>query len=255
LSKLSLLRSDLKLKIIFSLLENEKGLSELKKETQTRETTISHSLKELENMELTTKISGIYKLTPLGILEAQIYKGCYLSVETLKKHKDFWATHDTSCIPLNCIWTIGDIENSNLIKSTNVDLQKVHDNSINLIGTSKTIFTASPIFHHDYIPVFTEILASGGKVKLIITQEVLEKLASIEDVLNKYMFEGNLELYVNNNLKLALTVTEKFWSLGLFSSSGEFDYTNDLVGSSIEGIEWGRQLFEKIRINSVNITK
>ena len=69
---LSPLRSELKINIMLSLLNGEKNLSELKSVIDTRETTILHVLKDFENLSLSEKTHGTYKLTSLGFLEAQI---------------------------------------------------------------------------------------------------------------------------------------------------------------------------------------
>jgi predicted transcriptional regulator len=151
--------------------------------------------------------------------------------------------------------TLGAIENSNLIKSTQVDLQKVHENFIQLLGGAKTIFGISPIFHEDYIIVLRKVLNQPeSKITLIVTNTVLDKFKQLDDTqLNKHITEGNLQIFLNDNLKIALTVTEKNWSMGLFTLSGEYDYTNDLVGTGKEGVEWGYQLFKTILEQSTKI--
>jgi predicted transcriptional regulator len=236
------------------LLEGEKKVAELEKELQSRSTTILHALKEQEKIEIITKYSGTYKLTQLGILEAQTCKMYLLSQSTLKKHKNFWLTHDISNIPPTLLMKIGYLEDSVLIKSTGVDLQMVHDHLIDLLLPSKTIIGISPIFHPDYVATFREILALGGNVDLIVTQEVLKKLNQTDiKQMNKYTSEGHLQVYLNDNIKFASTVTEKNWTLGLFNLSGEYDYTNDLIGNGEQGIEWGHQLFKKTLKTSTKV--
>jgi predicted transcriptional regulator len=251
---LSPLKSELKTSVLLSLLESGKKITELEKEIQTRGTTILHALKELEQIELTTKSSGVYKLTQLGIIEAQICKMCYLSCKTLDKHRDFWLTHDVSGIPSTLMTDIGALENSVLVTVTDVDLQKVHQNYLDLLSSSRTIFGVSPLFHPDYILAFGEILARGSSVDLIITRKVLEKLKQTNDEqMNKHISEGSLRIYLNDDLKFGLTVTEKCLSFGLFYPSGIYDYSSDLICDKEEGIDWGLQLFRKILENSTKM--
>jgi predicted transcriptional regulator len=229
------------------LLEGEQRLSDLKEKVKTQETTIAHVLQELAQLNITTKSNGIYKLTPLGILETQICIGCNLSFDVLEKHKDFWLTHDISAISPTLMRSIGAIEKSILIKSTSVDLQKVHNNFLEILLASKIIYGISPIFHPDFINAFIEVLGKGNKIQLVVNNDVLEKIKQkANDLLTKYMSEGNLQIFLNDNLKLALTVTECSWSLGLFNLAGEYDYTNDLVGGEKEGLDWGYRLFKEI---------
>ncbi|MCL1970002.1 MAG: DUF1724 domain-containing protein [Candidatus Bathyarchaeota archaeon] len=241
------LRSEQKMCILLSLLEGEKKLSDLEIACQTRGTTILHNLKELETLELTTKSKGVYKLTPLGIIEAQICKGVNLSLEVLIKHKDFWLSHDTSGIPPVLARELGALEGSILIKDTGIELQKVHNNFMDLLLTSKTVSGISPIFHPDYIKMFEKILSQGGKVRLIITNAVLERLKQeANNLVGKYTKEGNLEIYVNDNIKVAITITERGVSWGLFNLLGEYDYANDLICEGKEARDWGHQLFVKL---------
>ncbi|MDR0471753.1 MAG: DUF1724 domain-containing protein [Nitrososphaerota archaeon] len=256
MSYLTPLRSDLKLSILLSLLEGKKKLGDIGKETKTRETTILHALKELEQLELTTKSDGTYQLTTLGVLEIQICKGSYQSFDILKKYKDFWLTHDISCIPPTLMMKIGDLTDSVLIKATATDLQKVHETYIELLLSSKTMLGISPIFHSEYVYAVTEILRQGGNISLIVTPEILENIQQRDpdpENTSKHISDGSLEIYLNDDLKVGLTITEKVWSLGLFSLSGEYDYTRDLRGNGEEGLEWGKQLFRKMLEKSTKV--
>ncbi len=256
MSYLTPLRSDLKLSILLSLLESKKKLAELGKETKTRETTILHVLKELEQLELTTKTGGAYQLTTLGILETQICKGSYQAFDVLKKYKDFWATHDVSCIPPTLMMKIGDLGNSELVKSTSTELQKVHETFIAMLLSSRSIAGISPIFHPDFMNVILEILNQGGNVTLVVNDKVLEEIKQRDkqgEYTAKYIDNASLQIYLNNNIRVALTVTEKTWSIGLFSISGEYDYSTDLIGHGEEGLEWGNQLFKKVLAQSTKV--
>ncbi len=245
---------DLRQNVMLSLLESEKKIADLEKETQTRSSTILHALKELEEMELTTKTSGVYKLTTLGIIEAQIYKRNNQTFNVLKKHKEFWLNHDISAIPPNLMMTLGALENSVLIKPTDVDLHKVHEHSIQLLSASKDILGISPIFHPDYVSVVKEILDNAGKVSLIVSRNVLEKIEQASNgTLSKYFSDNSLQIFLNDDPRVALTLTEDKLSLGLYSLSGKYDYDNDLICDGPAGYEWGKQLYNHILDKSVKI--
>jgi len=256
MSRLFTLKSELKIDILFSLLEGDKTLSKLKEELpQTRETSILHVLKQLECLELSTRTNGAYKLTPLGVIEAQICKGCNLSGAVLDNHKNFWLTHDVSVIPASLMMNFGALSKAYMIKSTHVDLQKVHNTVIQLLLPAKNLLCVTPIFHTDYIKTFDEILNKGNKIELIVTSEVLEKITQDGNVeaFNKHIKSENLQLYLNNNLKFALTVTENNLTLGLFNLTGEYDYTTDLICEEQTGLQWGHQLFRNTLEQSTKI--
>ncbi|MDR1993108.1 MAG: DUF1724 domain-containing protein [Nitrososphaerota archaeon] len=255
MSYLTPLKSDLKLGIIISLLGSKKKLSELAKDTRTRETTILHILKELEQLGLTVKSDGTYQLTPLGILEAHICKGCSRSLDVLKKHKEFWLTHDTSVIPPVLINNIGALDEAVLVKTGEVDLEKVLENFISIVASSKVIAGVSPVFHPDYITVFEELINRNCKVELIVTSKVLAKIQTHpnHERLENFIAEGKIGLYLNDSLRFALTVTDKYVSFGLFNLSGTYDSSVDLICSGEEALEWGNQMFKQTLDKSTKV--
>jgi predicted transcriptional regulator len=51
-------------------------------------------------------------------------------------------------------------------------------------------------------------------------------------------------VFLKDELKIALALTESSFSLGLFALSGTYDDSMDLRSTSIEAINWGERLFE-----------
>lgn len=242
---LSPIRSELKLKIMLNLLSGEKNLAQLKSVVDTRETTILHVLKEFENLSLSEKTHGIYKLTSLGFIEAQICQQCVTASETIEKFKDFWLNHDVSAIPESLITRIGALKEASLIKAESSELGKVHETFMQVLLSAKKIRGISPIFHPDYVAAFRHLLSQGNSVELILTNSVFGKTLDSADakLLQKFIVEGKLTLFIREDLKFALTVTESSFSLGLFGINGKYDYTNDLISLSPAAIEWGEELF------------
>ena len=249
---LSPLRSELKFNIMLSLLAGEKNLSELRSVVDARETTILHVLKEFENLALSAKSHGIYHLTSLGFLEAQICRQCFAATEVVGAFKDFWLTHDVSAIPVPLIIRLGALKDSLLIRTESSDLEKVHETFMQVLLSSKKIRGISPIFHPDYVFAFKTLLSQGNSVELILTSAVLSRTLESADakLLHKYMAEDKLMVFIREDLRVALTVTESSFSLGLFGLSGEYDYDNDLVSLNPAAVEWGEELFKSILAGS-----
>jgi predicted transcriptional regulator len=254
------LRSELKLKILLSLQEGAKKLSVIKNEVNTRETTILHILKEFEGMDLTSKSEGMYSLTSLGTIEAQFCRGYYSAGSVIENFKDFWLSHDVSVIPTQLMLTIGALQDSNLVKTELEALNKVHENFMQVLLSSKNLKGISPIFHPDYVMALAKLLETDNPIELILTKAVLTKTfasASTEqnELTKKYIQNGKLKLYLNENVKVALTITDSVFSLGLFKLNGEYDYTADLVSFSRDAMQWGEQLFENMLKDSVPVKK
>lgn len=245
---LSPLKSELKLKILLSLLPDGKNLSGLKSIVDARETTILHVLEEFEKQSLTAKSHGVYSLTSLGIVEAQISNQIYSTAEVVGNFKEFWLNHDVSPIPAPLLLRLGALKDSTLIKNESSDLGKVHETFMQVLLSSKKIKGISPIFHPDYVSAVRHLLSQGNSVELVLNESVLRKiLGSAEaELLRKYMVEGNLKIFLKENLKIALTITEKSFSLGLFDLEGEYDYSMDLISLNREAIMWGEDLFRGV---------
>ena len=55
---------------------------------------------------------------------------------------------------------------------------------------------------------------------------------------------GTLKIFLNEDIRVALTVTDKTLSLGLFTSEGDYDDNMDLISTSPNAIRWGADLFQ-----------
>lgn len=246
----ALLRSELKQKTLLSLLRSPKKLADLKVDIDSTETTILHVLKDFEKLGLTTKTTGIYSLSPLGRIEAQICQDAYSVAQVMEKFKEFWLLHDIEPIPANLLCKLGAFVDAQLVKSERSELGKVHDTFLKLIANSKKVLGTSPIFHPDFVGLFKAVLNSGGTIELVVTNEVFNKTfesaISTRDgeLFQRYMTENRLKIYLNDDLKIALTVTENILSLGLFHLNGEYDYTTDLVSTNPAALQFGEDIFQ-----------
>jgi predicted transcriptional regulator len=246
----ALFRSELKQEILLHLLKGDKRLSELKAELESTETTILHVLKEFEKLDLTTKSVGTYSLSSLGRIEAQICNECYQATEVMEKFKDFWLTHDVKPIPPSLALKIGSLQQATLVKTESSELGKVHATYLKMMANTKKVVGTSPIFHQDYLGAFKELLNQGGTIDLILTSAVLgktlENAVSTGDgeLFEKFMSEGRLKIYIIDELKIALTVTENLFSMGLFDLNGQYDYGMDLISLDPESLQWGEEVFQ-----------
>ncbi len=252
---LSPLRSELKLKILLSLLNSGKKISDLRVDAETRDTTILHVLEEFGELNLTTKAQGLYKLSPLGIIEAKLVKEFISSVDVVEKFKDFWLSHNVSDIPTHLLQNIGALKDSQLVQTRAAELGIVHQTFIEGIKTSKKIKGISPIFHPDFIASFGQLLDQGTTIELIVSSDVLNKITGFVDLnaIKKCLEEDKLRVFLNDNLKIALALTESSFSLGLFTLSGTYDDNMDLQSTSGEAIRWGERLFEDVVKSSQRI--
>ncbi len=243
---LQLFRSDLKLNLVSSLFHDDKKLATLRDELGSSGSTIIHALQDLEAVNLTSKNGKEYSLTSLGVLAALIIDEINSAVEVLEKFEDFWLEHDLMAIPRVQLKGIGALRDSVLIANDSVELDKVHTTFKQLLASSRRVRGVSPILHTDFIGTFQYLLGEGAEVDLIVTGDVLKRTMDLADSaeLLQYVMTDKLRIYVMDQVRVALTVTENSFSLGLFTNDGNYDYSRDLVSNSEDAIEWGENLFQ-----------
>jgi predicted transcriptional regulator len=239
-------RSQLKLDILASLLLGEKKLGALREELGSSGSTIIHALSDLEELKLVRQAGKHYSLTPLGVIEAQLLEEASSAVLVLERFRDFWLTHDVAAIPSRLLRRLGALEDSILVQNDSVELNRVHSTFQQILLTSRRVWGLSPIFHPDFVGVFQRLLGEGASVELVLTKGVFERVLSLADEgqFTGYVKDGMLGILVAEGLRVALTVTENSFSMGLFGVDGEYDYTRDLVSNSQEAIGWGEELFQ-----------
>jgi predicted transcriptional regulator len=120
-----------------------------------------------------------------------------------------------------------------------------------MMANTKKVQGTFPIFHPDFVSLFKAVLNSGGTIELVVTNEVFNKTfenaISTRDgeLFQQFLIDGKLQIYLLDDLKIALTVTENIFSLGLFNPNGVYDYTTDLVSVHPRALQFGEEIFHE----------
>ena len=169
----------------------------------------------------------------------------------ISKFQKFWLNHDISPIPPELIKKIGDLYNSSLVESDSGEIYKPHETYSKLLLKSNYIKGVSPILSLKFIELFQNmIMESDVDIELILTDDVITKIIEGVDLekleyLNNSMSQGKVKLWViDNDVRIAFTVTDQYLSLGLFHEYGGYDHTKDLISDDHDAIAWGNRLFE-----------
>lgn len=239
--------SNLRKNILIFLNEHERSLGDLRDGLNISSTTALHALKELERSNLTfQKRNKNYGLTNIGRIMAIKLMDFINAEEVLNKYERFWLEHDLSGIPDHMLGKIGWLNGSNLVEDTATDIFKVHTNFIALLAAANEIKGISSIFVPEFMSLFADLIINKKvDVELILTKEVIEKIDIT--IINNIISDKSLKfkLYLTKEeTRAAFTVTDNFFSLGLYHINGNYDYNRDLLSYEKKGIEWGKNLFE-----------
>ena len=245
--------SDLRRGILLSLRGREKALSELRNELNVSSTTAIHALRDLEKDNLISQDENRnYGLTKIGEIIALKLVDFIDAIGMLKKHEDFWLTHDLSGIPQHLLEKIGDLSNSILIVNTPTDLFKSHTFLLQILETANEVKGIYPVFHLEHLKLIEELVKRKRiDVELIVTNDVLENIAGLvetEEDFENFLREHNLALSaMDEDIKIALTLTDTMFYLGLFADNGIYDYNTALISDDEKALSWGRTLHDHYR--------
>jgi predicted transcriptional regulator len=260
--------SDIRRNILLCLKEGKKSLAALRSSLQkisssatisakVSSSTIIHGLRELEKSDLVFEDKDRnYLLTNIGRMITMKLLDFTSAVDVLRKQKRFWSEHDLSGIPDHLLEKIGLLKDSEIIHIDVLDIVKTHSSYISFIKKAKWIKGVSPIYSPDYTTVFKELIEKNINTNLILSESVYNKstqIIGLENLKNAISTYGLEISVIHEKLSVAFTVTESFFSLGLFNNNGVYDNTQDLVSTDENAIRWGIELFEYYREKGVQV--
>lgn len=242
-----MVKSKIRLKIMFSLLEGPKSMKEINETQNLSFATISNNMKRLVEENLVKKVENTFEITSFCKLKLDSIIDFQQSTTFSNRFEDLLLDHDISGIPDFLIQDMGVFFDSELVQSIPVDIYKTHNTFINLLSESKEIFGVSPISHPDYTVLFQDLIKTDVKSCLILTDDIIKRTVTIADLktLTGSITNKNLELRrYSADLKIAFTVADNFVSLGFFSDDGTYDQNRDLVSKNKDAIDWTKRLFD-----------
>lgn len=238
--------SGVRVKLLISLNKERMMIDQMKTEFDYRTSTLLPVLAELKSKELIYKKGGYYDVTPFGRLVSTKLIDFIETLHMFKTQEQFWKNHETYGIPDLFFRNIGSLSRSRLIEDTPADLFATHRRFIQLLEGCEVINGVSPFLHPDFPNVFKAFIEHEAAVHLVVTRPVLELMHERHaDILEHVGGMPNFSMRViEDDLKVAFTVTENILSLGFFRQDGTYDYSTDLVSEDAAAIEWGNALFE-----------
>ncbi len=247
-------RSGVRSKIMLILLEGGKTVGELEKITNTRSTTLLHSIKDLIDLDLVEKKHQAYSLTNIGRIQAVALEDLLNTIITINRHHKFWRYHDLSSIPLELQKSIGMLGSGEIIEDAPETPLKIWEDFINSLITAKVIRSVTSIMIKGFITAIPKAIESGADVEIIVTNEVLEAISMWKDYINKDLRKENFKLFViDDDVKISFTMTESFLKMGLANIDGSFDLGADVMYRGEKPVMWGTMFYDYYKRQSKRI--
>jgi len=238
--------SGVRVKLLISLNKERMMVDQMKTEFGYRTSTILPVLAELKSKELIYKKGGYYDVTPFGRLVSTKLIDFIETLHMFKTQEQFWKNHETYGIPDLFFRTLGSLSRSRILKPDTTDILAVYANFAEMLGSCRVIDGVSPFMYHELPGLFKRFTEQGVAIRLVVTRKVLELMRERYNYLLELSESvPNFSMRViEDDLKVAFTVTENILSLGFFRQDGTYDYSTDLVSEDAAAIEWGNALFE-----------
>ncbi len=245
-----LAKSEIRLKILSELDKEPNNVSELVKKTNITYSSISSNISKLEKLEYISKSNKKYQVNPMTKVYFKSIMDFKNSVDIVNNFDTFWNKHDLNQLSIDSIKRITDLEQSELVETTPVDIYKTHNTIKKQITDSKNIKAIFPYLHPDYPKLIEEVLSNAGFVELIVPQSIFKELIfNVNKNIRKTAIKkGKLKIYIfNNDLSLYLTLCDETMSLGLFKNDGSFDQNRILISDDENSLNWADELFEHVK--------
>lgn len=233
-----LFNSDIRLKILISLLEGPKGLSLLRETIKSSSSTILHAIYQLEEKGLVIRSKKTYKLSPTGKIISVKVMGILKTISVVERFRDFFLDHDIDSIPQNLLSNIESLHGAVLLESKPENLIEPYNKISEMVLNSSRVWILSAV----YYPFYEDLFESKIKAELVIKNDVLD---SFKTTYNER--EGLSVTGLDRDFNISLIITDNFMAMGLFMSDGLYDPNRFLFSKDEESIEWARTLFRIIR--------
>jgi len=240
--------------LVFQLLEEPRSLTELREHLGISSSNIIPRIKELENKNLVVKDKGKYSLALIGVILAKKVQMVDNLTVLLERNGQFLNEHDLTWTPENLLWRIDELTDCNLVKNVIEDTTATYNVVFGNLIKSKSIVGISPIFNSNYPGFFLSMARQNIPVSIILTDMIFKKVEKDHpDALQAYLECDNAKLYVINDARLALVVTDTFLALSLPHKNGQLDTQTCLVSFEKSALKWGMELFEYYKQRSKEI--
>lgn len=246
--------SDIRIKVLIDLLNGPLKIRDINKRSLLSYSSISSNIHKLCAEGYVEKIHNSFQLTNLGLIYTTILMDFKDVIATISKSSDFWLDHDVSSLSVEDLNKLSSLEGSELIRCNSMDIYKTHKEFKRVFKDSRHLKVIFPYMHPEYPKLIRRLILKGVKVELLVSKGILESFVRDigRDVVKKGLADGNFSLkYLEEDIKIALAISNKFVSVGLFKMDGTYDQNRLLLSDKQKAIDWGLNLFKSYDDNGM----
>jgi predicted transcriptional regulator len=238
--------SEIRLRILKCLNEKDLAMSNIYNETNLSYSSISSNVHKLEDRDYVYNDNGKYKLNDLAKIKLLDLMELNKLFDFTDDFFDFWNDHDVKNIYPEGLKNLNRLYGSKLIESSLENIYKPHNVFKSNILKSMNIKSIFPFIHPEYPNIFRKLIENGAKIKILLPNNIFPNfIRTLDKDMVKNAVENNLfEIKsLKSEIKMSLTVTDNFMSLGIFKNDGSYDQNRILISCKESAIEWGNEVF------------
>ena len=246
--------SDKRRNLLILLNSGPKGWDEIKQTLMVTSTGMLPQVKILEEECLIERDGRKFFLTPMGRVLAAFLEPLVKTVEVFEKNQNFWCEHNLEVLPDEILFDVKDLGNYRLLDVPDAELFDINPFLNNLVQ-SKTIKGISHTVHPKFPEFFLTLANKCEQSSLIFTPGVFKIVSEkYREMLEEYLLCKNASLYVSKeDLKFSFVVSDSYFSISLFYSTGAFDSKHDVISQNPSALAWGEKIFAYFREKSEKI--
>lgn len=251
-----LLASKMRPLLLLLLSESSYDLNGFREELDKPSASILHGLKELERINLIKKNFKRYSLSSKGVLCSASLKKLFKDLYIFQINRDFWLNHSIESIPQDSLKNAYLLKDSIFVESDEHNLSKSFSKYLDLLSSCGDMELILPIFLEEHLEIILENLENGHNLLLITNEDVLSSLKNSRYYADLVDFskKGQITIRkVDHDLRIFLTICDRFMSLNLFYKDGLFDNSCFILNEYPDGIEWARILFKNYLEKSIRV--
>lgn len=242
-----ILRSEMRIKILFYLLNEDLTLSQLT-ERGLNYNSLYTNIKQLESRGFLLKRDDCYAVSNVGRKKVAYLRKLSNLANNLTALEDYLNSHLICDYDLDALASIPDNAHYEIFNKKNTDPYNViHRFTSNMIkGTgNKCILTN---IHQEYYE-FNKRFDTSSELEILTEKKLMDYL--LEDyALFSGERTGNVKVKPVNSINLSLVVNDEEMMLMLYNGDGSYDPTSAIVSNDTKLIDWAYKLFDEIALSS-----
>lgn len=235
--------------LLLLLMEGPRNIEQIKTSLNVTAKAMMPQIKILKKQELILQKGDVYELSEIGKLVVGNMLPLLNTLEVIEENKEYWASRDTSVIPMDMFMRLGELGECMVIEPDLNHLFDLPREFTENLAKSGCIRSSLSYYHPLYPSLYSKLAKSEVEVELMLTEPVFERLKndSPEELSSLLNSENTVVGVCAEGFNIpTIAVTDRFMYLCLFDRQGKYDHRK-VMSFDASALYWGKELFMHYR--------